>query len=134
LGTHYQQTRLEIRRGPIPDAAELLRYRQAHPDAPAVILHEFQAQGAHRRSRDEAALGLERRALEAAILSERLGVACGLTIALVGFACATYLVATGHEVAGTAMFGMDAGALVSAFILGRTRAGHEARPHALEKG
>jgi uncharacterized membrane protein len=133
LGTHLHQTRVEIRRGPIPDAAELIRYREAHPDAPAVILHEFQAQGAHRRAREETCLELERRALEASILSERLGVACGLAIAMVGFGCATFLVAAGHEAAGTAIFGLDAGALVSAFILGRTRTGAPGRSHVLER-
>ena len=41
---------------------------------------------------------------------------------LVGFACATFLVATGHGVEGTVMFGLDVVALVSAFILGRSKA------------
>jgi hypothetical protein len=54
-------------------------------------------------------------------VSERLGVICALTIALVGFGCATFLVATGHGVEGTVIFGLDVGALVSAFILGRPR-------------
>jgi uncharacterized membrane protein len=63
-----------------------------------------------------------RRQLEAGILSERIGVVCALLIALVGFGCATFLVATGHGVEGTVMFGLDVVALVSAFILGRSKA------------
>ena len=47
---------------------------------------------------------------------------CALLIALVGFGCATFLVATGHGVEGTVMFGLDVVALVSAFILGRSKA------------
>jgi hypothetical protein len=41
---------------------------------------------------------------------------------LVVFGCATFLVATGHGVEGTVMFGLDVVALVSAFILGRAKA------------
>lgn len=55
--------------------------------------------------------------------SERIGVFSALVIALVGFGCATYLVATGHGVEGTVIFGLDVGALVSAFILGRPKPG-----------
>lgn len=117
-----RETSFELRHGPIPDAAELARYSYAHPEAPAIILAEFKDQASHRRAMEVRAANLERRSLNASITSERLGVACGLLIALVGFGCATYLVATGHEIAGTVMFGLDVGALVSAFILGRPRA------------
>jgi uncharacterized membrane protein len=129
FGTQIRHTRLEVRRGPIPDAAELRRYGEAHPDAPAMILNEFQAQGAHRRHRERAELELERRALEAAVTSERLGVACALAIALAGFGCATFLIAAGHSTAGIAIFGLDVVALVSAFILGRPRSVSPPRPH-----
>jgi uncharacterized membrane protein len=112
----------ELRRGPIPDAEELVRYGQAHPDAPEIILSEFRRQGAHRRMLERRALSLDRKELEAGILSERIGVVCALLIALVGFGCATFLVATGHGVEGTVMFGLDVVALVSAFILGRSKA------------
>lgn len=117
-------TRIEqfaLRRGPIPDADELVRYRLAHPDAPDIILSEFQNQGAHRRMMEQAAQEREHRNVDAAIASERIGVASALLIALVGFGCATYLVTAGHGVEGTVIFGLDVGALVSAFILGRPR-------------
>jgi uncharacterized membrane protein len=112
---------IELRRGPIPDADELARYGRAHPDAPLAILTEFQLQGEHRRrvEREEQRLGAV--ALQAAIVSERMGVLCGLVIALVGFASATYLVAAGHGLEGTAIAGIDVGAITSAFILGRPR-------------
>ncbi|HST61797.1 MAG TPA: hypothetical protein VLK84_24065 [Longimicrobium sp.] len=113
----------ELRRGPIPDAEELARYRQAHPDAPDIILTEFRNQGAHRRMLEKAEQDREHKNVDAAIASERIGVAAALLIALVGFACATYLVATGHGAEGTIIFGLDVGALVSAFILGRPKAG-----------
>jgi hypothetical protein len=48
-----------------------------------------------------------------------MGVVCAFVIAMVGFGCATYLVVTDHAVAGTVIFGLDVGALASAFILGR---------------
>lgn len=111
----------ELRQGPIPDAEELVRYGEAHPAAPAVILEEFQTQAAHRRRMEMCGQEMEQRELEAAIASERLGLACGLLIALVGFACGTYLVASGHGIEGTIILGLDVVALVSAFILGRTR-------------
>ena len=112
---------LELRDGPIPDARELVRYGYAHPDAPEIILKEFASQGAHRRLMERRESRLEKSAMDAAVRSERMGVACALFIALVGFGCATYLVATGHGVEGTVIFGLDVGALVSAFILGRFR-------------
>jgi hypothetical protein len=115
--TEYRQ--IELRKGPIPDAEELVRYADAHPAAPSIILGEFTTQGAHRRMIERRTTSLERRAMEAAIQSEQLGLACALLIALVGFGCGTYLVATDHEVAGTVIFGLDVGALVSTFILGR---------------
>ena len=111
----------ELRHGPIPDAEELVRYGEAHPDAPAIILAEFQAQAAHRRRMEQRGQVMEQRELDAAIASERLGLACALLIALVGFGCGTYLIATGHGVEGTIIFGLDVVALVSAFILGRTK-------------
>lgn len=114
-------TEYQLREGPIPDAQELVRYSYAHPDAPEIILGEFKVQGEHRRRMERRATSLERRAMEAAIQSERLGVACALLIALVGFGCGTYLVTAGHGVEGTVIFGLDVGALVSAFILGRAR-------------
>ena len=117
-----QVTEFELRKGPIPDAEELARYRQAHPGAPGIILDEFKQQSAHRRTLERRAQLLDRRALEASILSERNGVACALVISLVGFGCATFLVGAGHGVEGTVIFGLDVGALVSAFILGRGRA------------
>ncbi len=113
----------ELRRGPIPDADELVRYRQAHPDAPDIILTEFRNQGVHRRMLEKAEQDREHKNIDAAIASERIGVAAALLIALVGFGCATYLVATGHGAEGTIIFGLDVGALVSAFILGRPKAG-----------
>lgn len=111
----------ELRRGPIPDADELVRYGHAHPDAPDIILTEFRNQGAHRRMMETAVLDREHKNLDAAIMSERIGVASALLIALVGFGCAAYRVATGHGVEGTVIFGLDVCALVSAFILGRPK-------------
>jgi uncharacterized membrane protein len=113
---------LELRDDSMPAADALVRYGHAHPNAPAIILDEFQRQGAHRRRLECRDQFLDRKALEASIASERIGVACALLIALVGFACATYLVTNGNGVAGTVIFGLDVGALVSAFLLGRPRA------------
>lgn len=117
-------TQIEVRDGPIPDAQELARYSCAHPDAPEIILREFASQGAHRRLMERRESRLEKEALQASVQSERLGLACALFISLVGFGCATYLVMVGHGVEGTVIFGLDVCALVSAFILGRSRMEH----------
>jgi hypothetical protein len=98
-----------------------VRYGEAHPDAPAIILAEFQAQAVPRRMMEQRGQVMEQRELDAAIASERLGLACALLIALVGFGCGTYLIAAGHGVEGTIVFGLDVVALVSAFIVGRTK-------------
>jgi hypothetical protein len=120
----------ELREGPIPDAAELARYGHAHPGAPEIILGEFRVQGEHRRLLERRASSLEREAMRAAIRSEWLGVASALFIALVGFACGTFLVAAGHGVEGTVVFVLDIGALVSTFLLGRARVSVPPRPDA----
>lgn len=122
-------TQIELRDGPIPDAQELVRYSYSHPDAPEIILKEFASQGAHRRLMERRESRLEKDAMHAAVESERIGVACALFIALVGFGCATYLVSIGHGVEGTVIFGLDVGALVSAFILGRSRGDHLGHRH-----
>lgn len=109
----------EQRIGPIPDAAEMIRYKEAHPEAPAIILEEFTTEAAHRRTMERRALGLDKRALNAAIVSERMGVLCALAVAMAGFGLSTYLVTIGHVVPGMVMFGLDVAALVSTFILGR---------------
>jgi hypothetical protein len=112
-------TEVSLRDGPIPDAQELVRYSYAHPDAPEIILTEFASQGAHRRLMERRELCLGRMAMEAAVRSERMGVACALGAALVGFGCATYLVTAGHGAEGTIIFGVDVAGLVFAFIRGR---------------
>jgi uncharacterized membrane protein len=111
----------EQRVGPIPDAEEMIRYKAAHPEAPVIILDEFKTEAAHRRTMERRALGLDRRAIEAAIFSERLGVLCALAVALAGFGFSTYLITIGHAIPGMVMFGLDVAAMVSAFILGRQR-------------
>lgn len=64
-----------------------MRYGEAHPDAPAIILAEFQAQAAHRRRMEQRGQAMDQRELDAAIASERSGLVCALLIALVGFGC-----------------------------------------------
>lgn len=117
---------VSVRRGPIPDAAELALYAEAHPDAPRKILDEFQRQGRHRRELERSEQQLQAAALRAMVVSERMGMLCALVIALAGFACAVSLVLSGHGAAGTAAFGMDVAGMVSAFIMGRNRDGSTA--------
>ena len=114
-------TTISMRRGPIPDAAELAGYADAHPDAPRRILDEFQRQGEHRRNLELGEQRLKTAALRGMIVSERMGMLCALVIALTGFACAVALVVSGHGAEGTVIFGMDVAGMVSAFIMGRNR-------------
>ena len=111
----------ERRSGPIPDAAEMIRYKQAYPEGPVIIFDEFKTEAAHRRTMERKALGLDKRALDAAIFSERMGVFCALAVALVGFGLSTYLVTIGQAIPGMVMFGLDVAAMVSTFILGRPK-------------
>lgn len=113
---------IELRRGPIPDAEELFRRAGVpgctgdHPDGvpepggpPA-----DDGKGRAGSRTQEQRCGHRKRA-------HRVGAA--LLIALVGFGCATYLVAAGHGVEEIVIFGLDVGALVSEFILGRPKLG-----------
>jgi hypothetical protein len=53
------ESSFELRKGPIPDAEELVRYGDAHPDAPEIILAEFRLQAAHRRNLEHRELSLD---------------------------------------------------------------------------
>jgi uncharacterized membrane protein len=133
MGMAQYAASFEMRRGPIPDAEELIRYKEAHPEAPSIIFEQFRLAGEARRERERREMDLQEKDLNALIASERLGTFCALIIALVGFGCATFLVAGGHEVAGTVIFGLDVGALVTAFIAGRSNSHADEDPDSEER-
>lgn len=107
------------RRGPIPSAAEIARYAQVYPDAPAILFTEFQTESAHRRALEqEIVRGESRRADRGQLIAA--------TVFILGLLIGGGLVALGHDVAGAAIVGAD---LVSgAAIFVRQHSGADAEP------
>jgi uncharacterized membrane protein len=110
--------------GPLPSARELIRYREADPEAPRIILEEFRREACHRRQLDfEFAAAENRRA-------ER-GQLFALVVILVGLGISALLIHAGHEWAGAAVGGVNLLGMATLFIALRdpeARRDAESRP------
>lgn len=95
--------------GPLPNARELKRYREADPRAPRIIPDEFRMEGQHRRQLDlEFATAENRRA-------ER-GQLFALVVILVGLGISALLIHAGHEWAGAAVGGVNLLGMATLFV------------------
>jgi uncharacterized membrane protein len=112
---------MEARRGPMPEAAEMARYKEVDPEAPRVILAEFQRQAEHRRAMELRELELDAEMAAATIAADRRGTFCALAVVLTFLAASVSLIATGHDVAGTVLGTVDLVALATVFVFGRAR-------------
>ncbi|MDB4951318.1 MAG: hypothetical protein JWM27_3967 [Gemmatimonadetes bacterium] len=112
---------MEARRGPMPEAAEMARYKEVDPEAPRVILAEFQRQAEHRRAMEVRALAIDETFAAASIAADRRGTFCALAVVLTFLAASVSLIATSHDVAGTVLGTVDLVALATVFVFGRVR-------------
>lgn len=87
-------------RGPIPSAAEIARYAQVYPDAPAILFGELQAESAHRRVMEQEIVRSESRRADR-------GQFIAATVFILGLIIGGGLVAMGHDAAGAAIVGAD---------------------------
>lgn len=104
--------------GPIPPPEMLRGFDEVLPGAANRILAMAERQETHRHS-------LETAHVRGNMISQYIGQASGLAIALAGIGCGTFLLYSGRSVAGFgAMFGPLAG-LAVVFLFGRRRQEHE---------
>lgn len=100
--------------GPIPHAAEIARYAEIYPDAPAIFFGELQAEGAHRRQIEDKIVDGENRRADR-------GQMIAAFVFVLGLLLGSGLIYLDHDVAGAIVVGAD---LVSgaAIFLGQNRA------------
>lgn len=102
----------QLRSGPLPDAEELMRYRDVIPDMPEVLLESYVKQGEHRRS-------LEAMTVRHGIIQGYAGLLIGGAIGIVGAWGSTQAMIAGHQLGGAAGLFTALAALVSVFVVGK---------------
>ena len=101
-------------RGPLPDAKYFRELAKINPDAPRIILEDFQEQARHRRS-------LEKLVTETNAVLARRSQIFAFTLGLVGLTGSFIVVGLGFPVAGTTIATGCVVSLVTVFLLGRER-------------
>jgi uncharacterized membrane protein len=100
--------------GPLPPPQTLAAYDQTCPGAAERILAMAERQAAHRQ-------GLEKMALHANVINERIGTCLGFLITLVAIGAGMWMLANGAEAAGVStIIGAIAG-LAGVFIYGKKK-------------
>ena len=97
--------------GPIPSPQDLAQYEAIMPGLADRLIERFERQSEHR-------MALEREVTRADVRRANLGLTAGFTVALTSIGASAFLVAHGHDVAGTVLGGATIVSLVSTFIYG----------------
>jgi len=100
--------------GPLPPPNTLAQFEEIHPGSAKIIMETFQAQTNHR-------LRLENTAITSNVSKEKRGQNYGLIIALVGILAGTACILMGHDVAGASIAGVDLVAIVTVFVIGKSK-------------
>ncbi len=95
--------------GPIPPASELEQYNKAFPKAAEIILSMAVEQSAHRRE-------IEKSMMKYNFERSRLGLAAAFTLSLSALGLSGYLIVSGHDIAGAAIFGSTLVSIVTGFL------------------
>ena len=101
----------QIHFGPLPPPEQLLKYNEAVPNGAERILVMAENQAAHRQS-------LETRVIQADIKRSYWGLAAGFSVTVLALSASTWLIYSGHDLAGASLFGASLVAIVIAFISG----------------
>jgi uncharacterized membrane protein len=101
--------------GPMPLAAEVARYEAIYPGSAQRMFVYADRQQIHRH-------GLEAAVVRSNIALASRGQWMGFMLGMLGILAATYLIATGRQVAGVAVFFGDILSLVGVFVYGRREA------------
>lgn len=114
---------VEMRSGPLPDAAELAKYNQVHPGAAAIIIQMAQDHAAHKRAVELETLALQKQQQDhnLAVISAHQDIlkrnqifAFIIVILALGFAAA--LIYMGNVGWGLTTFALEMLAVASLFI------------------
>ncbi|HEM4128982.1 TPA: DUF2335 domain-containing protein [Streptococcus suis] len=100
--------KLEIYQGDLPHPDILQGYNKLYPDAAKRIIENGIAETEHRRK-------MEERYLSGNILAHRLGQILGFIVALTIVGSGTFLIFTGHAIAGSIMTGTTALGVIGLF-------------------
>lgn len=98
--------------GPIPHPDILRGIEDIAPGSAAKVIQMALDQGKHRQE-------MERHVVRCQTNQSSTGQWLGFTIAMFGIIASVYLIATGHDVAGSVLGGIDLISLVSIFVLGK---------------
>lgn len=100
--------KLEIYQGDLPHPEILEGYNNLFPETAKLIIENGVAESEHRRK-------MEERYLSGNIAAHKFGQVLGFIVALLIFACGTFLIFTGHSIAGSIMTGTTALGIIGLF-------------------
>lgn len=97
--------------GPLPPPEQLIKYNEAVPNAAERIIAMAEKQSAHRQQ-------LETIALREEAKRSSLGLAAAFILSVLALSASTFCIYTGHDVAGSSIFGASLASIVIAFLRG----------------
>ena len=97
--------------GPLPSAEQLIKYRDAHPDAPDRIIKMAENQAQHRQN-------MESKVVKWDATRATAGLVFAFIIVLCSIYCSWNLISIGKELSGVGLFGTTLGSVVASFIHG----------------
>jgi uncharacterized membrane protein len=104
--------------GPLPPPSYLAQYNEIIPQGADRLMKQVENQSAHR-------IAIEKGVVEGQGKRESNGQWFGFIIALVGLACGTYVIISGHAVAGCTICGSPLLGIVSVFVYSRQQGASE---------
>jgi len=103
-----------IHSGPLPSPEQLVKYDEVVPGAARRIMEAADEQRKHR-------IAIEKQVVSSQMKESNRGQIMGFIIALIGLSLGSFLVYSGHDVAGASIAGITLVGLVTVFIKGQNR-------------
>lgn len=97
--------------GPIPSPQDLARYEAIIPGLADRLITRFEKQSDHR-------MAMEREVIQSDMRRANWGLGAGFIVAIASIAASGYVIATGHDTAGTILGGTTIASLVGTFVYG----------------
>jgi len=118
LKVTVERHEISMRRGPLPDPAELAAYNEIIPSGADRIMKMAEEQAAHR-------IKIESIVVRSQQSQSFIGQLFALIIALFGLGCGAFVAVSGQPVAGAALGGATLVSIVSAFLYSRKERNQE---------
>jgi uncharacterized membrane protein len=134
-GEPFQITHVQVERrhlGPLPPPEQLRAYDEIIPGAAREIWDDYRARVRHREELERRDQQMEQQALTANITVTRRAQLFAFAGAILFGMMAFVLVLTGHDAAGSVVFGTTIASLIGAFIAGRVRSDRNRDAHDTE--